>query len=636
MSIKQLEKASAAYYAGNPIITDEEFDAAISELRKNEPDNWFLKRVGAPVPGTLKVKHRIPMGSLSNVTNDKELKAWLSSNTQWGNNSICLSHKLDGSSLELVYKNGQFVQAITRGDGDIGEDVTRNVLLSQHFPMTIHPSITSVRCECLIHRDDWEQHFTGDANPRNSAAGTLRRHDGRNAKYLRFYAFDLLVDKSKASPSILSSIESECDILSLLSDCFDIPWYDWYKPLGTKDLYTTWCEPEEAQRNELPYEIDGIVAKIDDRQNSLKMGVVNGRPKGQVAVKFKPRGGETVLRNVIWQMGSTGALTPVGEVDPVGVGGTIIRRATLCNMDEIERLGIAIGDTVEVIRACDVIPKLSKMIKEGSDRKTIEPPSACPSCCSALTKNGAHIRCRNNECTLKSYQRVMNWVNKRNILNIGIKLIIAAKIKTISQLYGTSESEWEDVRISSRLFGAKRAKKVVDALEKSKTVSLPEFLGSLGIKGVGRSLASDLCEYFSGLPDSQLTLRDILQLHPHLIARQEKFGDVRASDFCDWLQRNREEVSNLARIMNIQYETNDEKGVFDGETICFTGKAPKPRSELSRLAEAAGASVCSSVSNKTTILVIDDIESTTSKAVKARKLGIKLMPVQDFMTYLHG
>ncbi len=623
IDIKQLEEASASYYAGTPVMTDAEFDSAIIELRKDDPGHPFLKRIGAPVPGTKKAKHSIPMGSLSNANNEEEFRTWVPDLSV-----ICLSHKLDGSSLELIYQNGSFVQAITRGDGDIGEDVTKNVLLSGNVPLSIDPAITSVRCECLIYIDDWHQYFKGDANPRNSAAGTLRRHDGKNAQYLRFYAFDALPNIGNHNPL---DFEYEFDLISMLGEWFLTPGCTFSKNNGIEYLIK-WYKDAENNRDKLFYEIDGVVAKLNDRARSKAMGIRNGRPKGQIAIKFKPRGGETILRKVVWQVGHTGSLTPVGEVDPVGVGGTTIRRVTLCNFDEIERLGIAIGDTVEIIRACDVIPKLSKRIRKGKMRDEINPPLLCPACDSTPIRDGARIVCPNAHCEGQAFGRVMTWIKKRNILNIGSGLVIAANIKSIQQLYDMSLDEWANVgNLGNGILGIKRARKVMESLEKSKCVSLPDFLGSLGIKGVGRSLAAELCGHFSGLPDSQLTLLDIFGLSEKLIARHEKFGPIRAKDFRSWLRQHRREVEELADMLDIQYETNEKSGVFDGETICFTGKSPKTRPEMSHLAEVAGASVSNSVGGNTTILVIADINSASSKAVKARKLGIKLMSPEDFL-----
>lgn len=627
MTIEQLEKASASYYAGQPLITDAEFDSAVAELRRNDPDNYFLKRIGAPVPGKEKVQHKIMMGSLDNANNENELRLWLPDTHE----VICISHKLDGSSLELIYQNGSFVQAITRGDGEVGEDVTKNVLKSGNVPLSIHPSITSVRCECLIHKDDWYEHFKGDANPRNSAAGTLRRHDGHNAKYLQFYAFDALIDSDYACLEILEATESESELLGMLGEWFYTPDYA-FRIMS--DNIIKWCQATESVRDNLQYEIDGVVVKIDNRLKSRMLGHKDNRPRGQIAFKFTPRGGETVLNNVVWQVGHTGSLNPVGEVSPVGVGGTTIRRVTLCNPDEITRLGISIGDTVEVVRAGDSIPKLSKLIGKGKSRRPIFIPNECPECESKTQIDGARLFCTNNQCSGRTMGRVMTWIKKRNILNLGIGVVKAANIVSILHLYEMGLDEWANIQVGNGVFGHKRAKKVMEALEKSKSVSLSEFIGSVGIKGVGRSLASDLCDYFSDEPTSQLTLSDIFLILPEDIARLNGFGQTRAYDFRNWLLEHRVEINKLASIMNFenQPDTKCEGGVFDGEIICFTGKSPKPRHEMSQLAESAGASVCSSVSANTTVLVIADPDSESSKAVKARKMGIKLMSPGDFLS----
>jgi len=619
---KQPEKASEAYYAGSPIMTDTEFDAAIIELRKNNPEHPFLKRIGSPVPGTQKTKHTIPMGSLSNANNEQEFRAWIPSSTD-----ICLSHKLDGSSLELVYQDGSFVQAITRGDGKTGEDVTRNVIKSGNVPLSIHPSITSVRCECLIHKDDWVEHFKGDANPRNSAAGTLRRHDGHNAEYLQFYAFDAILDTYDCSDEILEASKSESELLDLLAEWFYTPDYKYSRNMVG---LVGWCQKCERIRDNLKYEIDGVVAKIDDRARSQAMGGRDGRPKGQIAIKFKPRGGETVLNNVIWQVGHTGSLTPVGEVSPVGVGGTIIRRVTLCNMDEIERLGIAINDRVEIVRAGDVIPQLLRRIGLGNQRQKINCPQTCPECGSKTSKDGARIFCTNDQCPGKSLGRVMTWIKKRNILNLGVGVVKAAGIERIEQLYkGHTIDSWANSNVGNGILGEKRAKKVMDALEKSRSVSLSEFLGSIGIKGVGRSLCRILCEGL-GLK----AIDDVFAIKPEEIESLEGFGYTRAHDFCDWLLEHQEEIEDLSSCMDFedQPDTKEVGGQLSGEVICFTGKSPKPRSEMSQLAESAGASVSNSINARTTILVIADPESESSKAVKARQMGMRLMSPDEFLT----
>jgi len=636
MNIEQLEKASAAYYTGYPTMTDAEFDKEIEKLRLAEPDHPFLKRIGAPTPGTVKVKHAISMGSLSNTNNGEELGAWMSrceSLVPKCMHSLCASHKLDGSSLELIYEDGCFVQAITRGDGEEGEDVTRNALLSGNIPLSIHSEITSVRCECLIHKDDWEKYFIGDANPRNSAAGTLRRHDGDNAQYLQFYAFDILA----CGPKTAFIMESDFDAMCLLSQWFKVP--EFISMSANEKQYPLeyimeWCNSAEDKRDSFPYEIDGVVLKVDNRALCSELGVTNSRPRGQVAFKFTPRGGETVLNDVVWQVGHTGAITPVGEVSPVGVGGTTISRVTLCNMDEIARLNICIGDTVEIVRAGDVIPKLSRLVRANKTSRPIKFPKRCPGCGSKTSKDGAVLYCSNDfSCSGVAFSRVMTWVKKRNILNVGESLVKATEIDTIEELYTACDSwslaAWANLEFGKGRLGEKRATKAIEAIEKSRHVSLPEFLGSVGIKGVGRSLCRTLCD---GL--GLLAIDDVFAIKPEEIESLEGFGSSRAYDFCTWVLEHEEELENLSSCMIFedQPDTEGDDGPFAGEVICFTGKSPMKRPEMSQRAESAGASVSSSISLTTTILVIADPESQSAKAVKARKMGIKLMSPDDFLS----
>lgn len=627
MDIRRLEEASYAYYNGTPTMTDEEFDFAVIKLRKNDPNNAFLKRIGAPVPGTNKVQHNIPMGSLDNANNYQELEAWVESVFP-EKCDICMTHKLDGASIELKYEKGRFVQAITRGDGEFGEDVTRNVLKSGNIPLTIDTGISSVRCECLIHKCDWQTHFKGDANPRNSVAGTLRRHDGKNAKYLQFYAFDAIIEP-KASQG--NRFDSDYTILDCLARWFNIPKYivAKYDYIGGSRIHQikSWCDTEYSRRDNLQYEIDGIVLKMDDRVKSAKLGSKNGRPKGQVAYKFKPRGGETVLLDVTWQVGQTGALTPVGKVAPVGVGGTVIRSALLCNVDEIDRLQIAIGDIVEIIRAGDVIPKVSQKIRNGQKRRPIVCPDKCPECGFDVYPDGAKMVCENTTCSGKSLGRIMTWIRKRNILNLGQGAIVGANIKSLVGLYKTTEDEWASAKMKNGVLGTKRAAKIIDSLEQSKRVSISDFIGSICIKGIGRSLASVLCNNLN-----IVKLDDLFDLTPEDIVKLNGIGDVRSRAFCEWLAENKDEVLELASYMSIS-DNCDSKitNVFDGETICFTGKSPHPRSKMSAIAETCGAEVCSSISSKTTILVIADPDSMSSKAVKARDMGLKLMSPEKFL-----
>jgi DNA ligase (NAD+) len=611
--IEILEKASAAYYQGQPIMTDAEYDAAVDELRATNPEHPFLKRVGAPVPGTNKARHEIAMGSLDNAKNVEEFLAWLPKD--WGI-FIHLSHKMDGLSVELLYQEGRLVQAITRGDGHEGEDITKNIIRSGNIPLTVDPRMKSVRGEIVIHKSDWEMYFRGEANPRNSAAGTARRQDGTNAQYLQFYAFDAIGEYLP---------DTENALIEKLEKYFNVP--KWYASKVHSEL-VKWYKKELDGRDVLEYEIDGIVAKRNDKLSAEDMGFVNNRPKGQIAIKFPPRGGETVLRDVVWQVGSTGAVVPVAVVDPVGVGGTIIRRASLCNIDEIRRLDIAIGDIVEIIRAGDVIPKITKRIYKSVVRELIKIPDKCPECGETIERNrinNVHIYCNNETCTGKTTGRIMNWIKKRNILNLGIGIVEAANIKSISELYRMNIDEWADVQVGNGQLGWLRARKIMESLEKSIRVTLGDFLGSIGIKGIGRTLSRRLVQNLS-----LQNLDDIFNLDFNTVSKQNGFATRRAIDFIYWLEDHEDEVRDLASLISFQSSTTSKRGLL-GETVAFTGKSPRPRKEMSRLAEEAGAIISNGVTASTTILVIADPNSTSSKAQKARGSGVKLISPEDFL-----
>jgi DNA ligase (NAD+) len=257
----------------------------------------------------------------------------------------------------------------------------------------------------------------------------------------------------------------------------------------------------------------------------------------------------------------------------------------------------------------------------------------CPTCGSNAIKDGARLFCTNDECKGQALSRVMTWIKKRNILNLGVGIIKAAGIECIYDLYDTSEYKWANIKIKNGVLGEKRAKKIMDFLQKSKSVSLPEFLGSIGIKGVGRSLAADLCDWLKDTPNSELTLDDIFLLKANLIAKCEGFGQTRARDFCKYLKEHRQEIKDSACFLYFENHLDIQggDGIFDGETICFTGKSPKTRPEMTALAESAGASVGSSVGANTTILVITDTNSMSAKAVKAREMGIRLVSPEDFL-----
>lgn len=636
--ITWLEKSDLAYYnTDTPILTDAEYDTLRRQARKQLGEGHpYFKRVGAPPSGTRKVKHVVPMGSLDNVHNLEELTAWRQHEVT--DKSICLQHKLDGLTVELIYEEGHFVQAITRGDGVEGDDVTRNVARSGNIPMTLENfgveflnDSASVRAECVLYLSDFKKHFKGDANPRNSAAGTLRRQSGERAEFLRFIAFDLAMYNPEETG--VNYTDTEMETLHQLKDFgFDV-----VSGRVVRNTNVIWrhVKSVESDRDKLDFEVDGIVAKVNSKEDYFKLGIRDLRPRGQRAIKFTPRGGTTRLVKVVWQVGKTGRITPVAKLKPVHVGGTTIRSATLCNMDEIGRLGVALNDTVEVVRAADVIPKIARVVRKHKKRIKIVPPEKCPGCDGLLEKTGADYYCRNADCQAQIYRRILGWVKKRNILYLGESSLhaLCAKyvVDTITDIYYFTIDDWAALSIGNGRLGESRAESISRELNKSKDVSLSDFLGSLGIPHCGRSLSRAACTALK-----PASLADVFKWTPGRVTSVEKFGKERALAFCSWLKYHREEVENLAGWMRFKEAPGKKENAVSsdalkGKSVCFTGNADMKRAKLQNIVEDNGGVAKSSVTKDLDILVLADVNSESSKACKARAQGTELMSVSDFL-----
>lgn len=357
--VAQLKAASEAYYnTGVSLMSDAEFDTLVDQLRELDPKNDFLKTVGAPPANSLfkPVKHEIPMGSLEKVKGEEELAKW------WEKlpvKRIVFQWKMDGASISLKYVNGKLVQALSRGSGDVGEDLTTNILKSTHIIKQLPTPFTGfVRGECILFKEDFNKFFKGAANPRNAGNGCMRSKDGENCEHLRFLPFDI--------NGVESATESG-KIAMLKSLGFDIRLSQTLTSLD--NIKKAYAECAKA-RESLAWEVDGVVLKMDDVQAAKEMGESDGRPKSQRAYKFEALGAETVLEDVVFTIGHTGAIIPTGKVKPVGIGGVTVSNVLLNNIEEIERLGARLGSTVSIIRAGDVVPKCIKA----------EPTYRCPNC----------------------------------------------------------------------------------------------------------------------------------------------------------------------------------------------------------------------------------------------------------------
>ncbi len=624
---KKLSEASDAYYnSDSPILSDAEFDSLKDELELEAPNHPFLSTIGsAPSDDSklAKVKHEMPMGSLRKITyqdGDSEYKTWLNSvkNVAGDNPKIAVSWKLDGSSIEIIYRKGVFSQAITRGDGITGDDVTHSIKKAQGFPKKLKDSVDiSIRCEAIFHLSDWKKDLKDEgANPRNAATGTCRRTDGRNAEYLHCVAFDIVgIKKWK---SISEKI-------------------DWLKSNGFETVHSKFVNADQvkhhlestlSQRNDLIYEIDGLVVSLDDCEYQEKLGEKDGLPYWARAWKFPSMGGFSRLLDVSWDVGTRGTVNPVAIIEPVTVGGVVITNVTLHNMDEIDRLGIHVGDEIEVVRAGDVIPKIVRVTKAGSSRKKIS-VIECPGCGGSVKKNGPFMICNDiDNCNGVASKRIMKYIKKREIMFLGDsaleKLIQSKAVKSIPDLYFLTVPVMVNAGI-----GEGMASKILDEIKKSMKVSIGDLIGSLSIDLLGRSEAANIVD--AGIVNFDMWKN----LSEQQLIKIGGYQSVSAGRICAGIRSSWPLIEELSKILEVDQGTIKPKtkpsGKLSGMKFCFTGAMERKRDDLHKIVESEGGEAWDSVSSGLTYLVMNDLNSSSSKAQKARKLNIPMITENAFL-----
>ncbi len=616
-----LRRASLIYYGGgNSDLDDQQFDRLRDELEACDPDNAFLSEVGAPADSALtKVKHSMPMGSLKKISpgdGPAEFATWLATVSKKAKDlEMAISWKLDGISIELIFKDGKFVQAITRGDGDTGEDVTHTIRNAQGFPRTISTkSKISVRCEALLFTRAWKDHFPDKANPRNAASGLVRRTDAKGSEHITCIAFDVMIEDGLA-------FETEhARIIWLKDRGFEVAATE----RAPADRVEQIVASIESARDRLPFAIDGAVVKLNNVEEQEKLGEHDGRPYWARAWKFAAMGAHTTLLDVEWAVGTQGTINPVAKVAPVQVGGVTIQNVTLHNMDEIERLGVQIGDEVEVIRAGDVIPKIIRVVTAGKKRTKIA-IDACPACGSKVHRDGPKLLCTNaSNCSGSQFKRIQKWVKKRNIMFLGESnlkaLWDAGLVKKIADLYLMPQDDMVAAGLGKRM-----SEKILAEIEKSRDCSLADFIGSLSLDMLGRAEAANL------VAQGVDTLGEWEFLSETKIVAFPGYQHTKARRISEAVADNWDLIIDIASELNITSGKPKVKdGKLSGESVCFTGTMTNKRGDLERQAEDAGGQV-RSVSKGLTYLVIADPKSMSSKAIKARKLGVSLISEDDFL-----
>jgi len=652
----QLNYHNVRYYVyDDPEITDSEYDKLLRELQALEkeypeaitPDSP-TQRVGAqPLKSFGEIKHKIPMLSLANAMNENELRDFdkrVRDTLDTDKVEYAAEPKLDGLAISLIYEKGVFVRAATRGDGNVGEDVTQNIRTIHSIPLRLMgkkiPALLEVRGEVFMPRSGFEQlnrrmleeGAKVFANPRNAAAGSLRQLDSRvtASRPLDMICYGIGEVAQFQIPDSYSEIIEELKQLGLhvsperavLSDVDQCMGY--YRDISTR-------------RNDLPYEIDGIVFKVNNLEMQKKLGFVSRAPRWAIAQKFPAQEEMTLLHGIDFQVGRTGAITPVARLEPVSVGGVTVSNATLHNMDEIQRLDVRPGDTVIIRRAGDVIPQVVSVVKSRrqSGAKTIKTPTRCPVCHSDLVKAEGQtvIRCSGGLfCEAQRKEAIKHFASRKamNIDGLGDKLVEQlvdeGLVHNPSDLF---DLEQQQLAALERM-GEKSAENLIKSLQKSKQTTLQKFIYSLGIREVGEATARALAVHLGSLEQVMNADLETLEEIPDI-------GPVVAANIVSFFKQehNREVVSNL-QAKGLAWDDEAYKGEVGqlvGQVFVITGTLSEmSRNDAKQALLDRGAKVTGSVSNKTNYLIVG--ENPGSKADKARELGVTVLNENEFISLL--
>ena len=680
---EELARHSHLYYnLAQPEISDAEFDRMWDELQRLDPTHPQLHRVGADVsPGSVKVNHLFPMRSLDKATTAEELNHFVNTTTS-GATRFLSQPKLDGSALSLEYRMGRLVRAATRGSGERGEDVTRNARKIANVPHTLPvPVDVHVRGEVVMPLAVFETKYKDvSPNPRNLAAGALRQKhaDGKaDASDLVFQAYDAKLpqgDDRHPDSDPVPDMVNDTDVLVWMEDNLGIvpaPWevHEAATPAQTAHLMDKATEEWTVKRTDHPYEIDGVVFKLDDLAGREQLGMTAHHPRWALAWKFPPEEAYSVLLNVEWQTGRTGNITPVARIAPQRVGGVTVENTTLHNVGEVDRLGINIGDKVLIVRRGDVIPKIERALGPAAetdlsgrhhadgeaftgtlpDYGPIPSPSACPACGGDVVLEGAFLKCPNLLCDARTSRSVLYWCRALELDGVGEKLVEqlleSGLIVTAADLYRLTM----EGLIGLERVGEKSATNVLAEVEKARTMGLGKFLHALGLPGIGPELASSMAAVMGDAP-GLLSWLDRAHAEPgedgfgptldgmgkpyglnaalRTVLEVDGVGEIVALQFRDGLTARRTLVEDLIGLLNIEKEVvKTADGPFVGMTFCVTGTLSAPRKEIQERIVNAGGKIVGSVSAKLSVLVAG--EKAGSKLTKATNLGVEIWSEGD-------
>lgn len=635
-----LNKWAHEYYVlDNPTVSDKEYDKAYDELRRLEEESGVIypdsptRRVGGePLKGFVKHTHIARLFSLDKAVSAEELRAFLTRVDKGaaGKKDYTVEYKFDGLTVCLTYDKGEFVRATTRGNGTVGEDVTAQVLTIKSFPLKIsYQGTLEVRGEAIIRLSVLDKYNQTAAEPlknaRNAVAGAIRNLDpkitAQRKAEIYFYDVNYTSDGAPMSQTDAHAF--------LKKEGFKV--FPYFRICHNVEEVLDAVNEVERERKNLDVLTDGAVIKLNDAVLREELGYTDKFPRWAIAYKFEAEEVTTLLKEVIWQVGRTGKLTPLALLDPVELGGATVSRATLNNYGDILRKDVKLGSRVLVRRSNEVIPEILGTTEHYEHSQSIEKPAICPACQSELVEIGAHLFCPNRLCTPRIVAALDHYASK-NAMNIdgfsestALQLVERKGVTKYSDLYRLTVEDLAELEG----FKDKKINNLLTAIEKSKTPTLDAFIYAIGVEGVGRVAAKDLAARFKSMEKLQnATAEELIAL--------ENVGEITANAIVAYFQ-DENNLAELAALTEIgvapTWSEEKKEGIFSGQSVVLTGTlANYKRSQAQKLIEERGGVCQSSVTAKTTLVIAG--EEAGSKLAKAQKLGIQIIDEETFKKML--